>query len=169
MTTCHNILADAIAPAMRMLPAQMDSAPARVMLLAIGLQESRLTARCQIVNGGGRGPARGLWQFERGGGCAGIVRHSASRYWTAEACKARGVEFSAAGIWSALETDDILAAACARLLLFTDPKRLPAIGDEAGAWALYLRTWRPGKPHPQTWAGLYAQAVEAAHAAKETA
>ena len=165
---CPDILRSAITPAMAMLPAAMDSAQARVMLLAIGLQESRLTARCQIVNGGGKGPARGLWQFERGGGCAGIVRHEASRFWTAEVCKARGVEFSAAGIWAALETDDILAAACARLLLFTDAKALPAIGDEQGAWALYAyRCWRPGKPHPETWPANYAAAVDAVNAAKD--
>ncbi len=34
----------------------------------------------------------------------------------------------------------------ARLLLWTDAKPLPAIGDEQGAWDYYLRNWRPGKP-----------------------
>lgn len=32
----------------------------------------------------------------------------------------------------------------ARLLLYTDPARLPELGAEAGVWQLYLRTWRPG-------------------------
>ncbi len=54
---------------------------------------------------------------------------------------------------------DVLAASVARLLLWTDPKRLPVIGDASGAWDLYLRTWRPDKPHPRTWAGLYSRAV----------
>ena len=53
----------------------------------------------------------------------------------------------------------MLAAAAARLLLFTDPKRLPQLGDEAGAWALYLRVWRPGKPHKRTWPALYARSI----------
>ena len=59
------------------------------------------------------------------------------------------------------EWDDVLAAAFARLLLFTDPAKLPKLGDADGAWQLYLRTWRPGKPHPHTWPDLYAQALEA--------
>lgn len=145
-----------------LLPPAMDSAPARVMLLAIGLQESRLTSRAQIVAGGGKGPARGLWQFERAGGCAGVLRHDASRYWMHSACLARGCEPTPAALWGRIETDDALACAAARLLLFTDPQRLPAVGDEQGAWALYSRVWRPGKPHPETWPALYAQAVESA-------
>jgi len=53
----------------------------------------------------------------------------------------------------------VLAAGVARLLLWTDPKALPAIGDADAGWSLYLRTWRPGKPHPKTWPALYAQAM----------
>jgi hypothetical protein len=34
-----------------------------------------------------------------------------------------------------------------------------AIGDADGAWAYYLNTWRPGKPHPETWPALYVQAL----------
>ncbi|WP_447751835.1 hypothetical protein [Pseudomonas nicosulfuronedens] len=51
-------------------------------------------------------------------------------------------------MWAAIEHDDILAACMARLLLFTDPARLPALGDESGAWDMYLRVWHPGKPRP---------------------
>lgn len=72
---------------------------------------------------------------------------------------AREVAFTATAIWRALELDDLLAAAAARLLLFTDPRRLPELGDEKGGWNLYLRTWRPGQPHRDTWPGLYAQAL----------
>ncbi|MOA63587.1 hypothetical protein D3C78_1893600 [compost metagenome] len=54
----------------------------------------------------------------------------------------------------------MLAAALARLLLWTDPARLPALGEVAKSWELYLRTWRPGKPHRHTWDALYAQALE---------
>lgn len=80
----------------------------------------------------------------------------------AMACKNRGVEFTTRALWNAIQEDDVLAAAAARLLLFTDPKRLPALGDEEGSWALYIRTWRPGKPHKATWSGLYAQALKEA-------
>ena len=152
---------DALNPALAMLPAAMDTAEARVMLIAIGLQESRLVHRRQLVGTPPRpvGPAKGLWQFERGGGCAGVVSHAASRYWMSLVCKARGVQFNATAVWNALETDDILAAAAARLLLFTDPRRLPVLGDDREAWNLYMRAWRPGKPHHATWPGLYAQAL----------
>ncbi|WP_316904504.1 hypothetical protein [Ralstonia mannitolilytica] len=43
-------------------------------------------------------------------------------------------------------------------MLFTDPKRLPSVTDTDGAWALYLRTWRPGKPRRDSWNALHEQA-----------
>lgn len=161
MNLLANTIANAINPGLSLLPMAMDTAQARVMLIAIGLQESRLVHRRQLVGNPPRpaGPAKGLWQFERGGGCKGVVEHPASRYWMASVCKARGVTFNATAVWNALETDDILAAAVARLLLFTDPRRLPALGDDREAWNLYMRTWRPGKPHRATWPSLYAQAL----------
>ncbi len=151
----------AVGDAMALLPAQMDSQQAHVMLYAIGLQESRFEHRRQLVGNPPRptGPAKGYWQFERLGGCKGVVTHPASRYWMAQVCAARSTPFNATAIWHDIEKDDVLAAAAARLLLFTDPRRLPEVGDERGAWNLYLRTWRPGKPHPSTWPDLYAQAV----------
>ncbi len=154
---------DALTPALALLPAAMDTPEARVMVIAICLQESRLIHRRQLVGDPPRpvGPAKGLAQFERGGGCHGVVHHPASRYWMAAVCKARGVAFNATALWNAIEHDDVLAAAAARLLLFTDPRRLPHLGDEAEAWRLYMRTWRPGKPHRATWPSLYAQALAA--------
>jgi hypothetical protein len=149
----------AIVPALALLPPAMDTPQARVLLLAIGLQESRFLHRRQIG-----GPARGFWQFERNGGVRGVLTHPASRDDALRICAARHVAPVSATIHAALETDDILAAAFARLLLWTDPLRLPAAGDADGAWALYLRTWRPGKPHPHTWPVLYAQALSAMEA-----
>lgn len=152
-----------ISKALFLLPPAMTSPEAKVSLYAIGLQESRFTDRFQVVQGrpGVKGPARGFWQFERLGGCRGVVSHPASRYWMAHLCETRGVHFTATAVWNAIEQDDVLAAAAARLLLFTDPKRLPAVGDEAAAWNLYIRTWRPGKPHRGTWSALYAEAMGA--------
>ncbi|MDR6600970.1 hypothetical protein J2732_001953 [Achromobacter deleyi] len=144
----------AIKPALALLPPKMDTAAARVMLLAIGLQESRFLHRRQIG-----GPARGFWQFERGGGVRGVLTHPASRDHAYRVCAARGVDPVAAAVYPALEADDVLAAAFARLLMWTDAWRLPAVGDTQGGWELYIRTWRPGKPHPGTWQALYAQAV----------
>jgi hypothetical protein len=155
----------AINAALAALPLPMDSLAARVMLAAIGLQESRFTHRFQVVAGKPRakGPARGFWQFERGGGCVGVLNHAASRYWMRIVCAQRGCKPTPAALWRAIETDDVLAAAAARLLLFTDPKRLPPVGDDAGAWALYMRVWRPGKPHRNSWPTLYAQAMQYVH------
>lgn len=149
------IVAGAINPAFPLLPANMDTPAARVQLLAIGLQESRFLHRRQL----GDGPARGLWQFERGGGVRGVLTHPASREHAYRICGLRGVEPVTAAVHPALEFDDVLAAAFARLLMWTDAWRLPAVGDAQGGWEMYIRTWRPGKPHPQTWGGLYAQAV----------
>ena len=139
----------AIVPALALLPAKMTSPEAVVELLAIGLQESQFEHRRQVIKKKGQlvplGPAKSFWQGERFGGMtAGTVRHPASRYWMHHVCEARGVKFNATAIWNSIETDDILAAAAARLLLFTDPKRLPSVGDENAAWNLYLRAWRPG-------------------------
>lgn len=144
-----------MAEALLLLPARMTSPQAEVMLLAIGLQESRFTHRRQIG-----GPARGFWQFEKGGGVAGVLRHPSSKDIAVRVCDARGVAPVAEQVYQRLEHDDVLAAAFARLLLWTDPRPLPAQGEVTAAWDLYLRTWRPGKPHRQTWDALYAQALE---------
>lgn len=142
------------------LPRSMTSKEAILMLLVIGLQESRFIHRRQLPNG----PARGFWQFELGteksrGGVWGVFLHSASRDHLRKLCEIRNVEFHPNSIYKAIEHDDILAAGVARLLLWTDPKALPAIGQVDAAWALYaVRTWRPGKPHRNTWDGFYAQA-----------
>jgi hypothetical protein len=148
---------DSINQALSLLPQNMDSPQARVMILAIGLQESRFEYRRQI----GDGPAKGFWQFERGGGVKGCIQHPASAPHIRKLCAARGVEFAPQAVWNAIEADDVLAAGLARLLLWTDPKPLPALGDADGAWSLYLRTWRPGKPHLITWSWIYRQALGA--------
>lgn len=162
--TLHEIIRLGIDPALELLPARMDTVAARVMLLANGLQESRFQHRRQIG-----GPARGFWQFEKGtrasrGGVWGVFLHPASKDHLAALCRARSVACDPDAIYAALEYDDVLAAGVARLLLWTDPKALPAVGDVEAAWALYLRTWRPGKPHPKTWPALYAQAMAALEA-----
>lgn len=153
-----------LTPALALLPGAMDSPEARVLLTAIALQESGLVHRWQVIDQARpqkKGPARGLLQFERGGGCAGVLTHPASRYWMYRVCAARGVATTAHALWLAIERDDVLAAAAGRLFLFTDPKRLPEVVDEAGAWRYYLRTWRPGKPHVARWPANHRAAREA--------
>lgn len=149
------VLRGVITPTIALLPSAMASDGARVQLLAIGLQESGFTTRRQV-----RGPARGLWQFELGG-VTGVLTHAASRAAARAICAARRVPVTAVAVYGQLEHDDVLACAFARLLLWTDPKPLPALGDEAGAWALYLRTWRPGKPRRYDWPKNYQEALRA--------
>lgn len=126
------------------------STAAEKLLYAIGLQESLLTARRQA----GNGPARGLWQFEKGGGVVGVLNHRTTAAKALTLCDVHGVEASPQRLWAALEVNDVLAAGIARLLIYTDPYALPA--TEGAAWTLYAqRLWRPGKPHPETWPGFY--------------
>lgn len=154
------ILKSAINPALSLLPVKMDSEAARVMLLSIGLQESRLKYRYQkTVDPYTKGPARGLWQFERGGGVTGVMSHKATKELAEAVCKTRGVLFDSPLIHSRLEFDDILAAAFARLLLWADSKPLPKVDDDhETAWQCYVRNWRPDKPHRETWDEFHAQA-----------
>lgn len=141
----------AVDEALGLLPNAMDTADARVMIYAIGLQESRFQHRRQLVKKAGElvpeGPAKGFWQFERGGGCRGVLEHWASRDLARTLCVAHGVHATPQALWDALEHNDVLAASIARLLLWTDPKPLPKrneAGAEEAGWAYYLRTWRPG-------------------------
>lgn len=157
MSTIATIRAGALAAALRLLPSSMTSPEAEAMLLAIGLQESLLIHRRQIG-----GPARGLLQFETGG-VRGVLTHQHSRSHALAVCSARGVEPTTAAVYAALEHDDVLAMAVGRLLLWTDPKPLPDVGKADEAWALYLRTWRPGaakRDHDnllRKWRGNYAR------------
>lgn len=154
--------AGALSQALALLPAQLDTREARVQCLAIGLQESGLKARVQIVTGGGEGPARGLLQFERGGGVVGVLSHPASRDLALQVCTARRLpSVLSSVVWDELASDDVLAFAFGRLLLMTDPRKLPALGDRHGAWAYYLRCWRPGKPHADRWPDNYSAALAA--------
>ena len=153
----------AINPALKLLPDKMDTPEARVMMLAIGLQESRLIYRVQVSPNmpSMKGPARGLWQFERGGGCVGVLTHKATREQAKKICVALDVPADSGSVWAELEHNDILAAAFARLLLYSDPQPLPGLNDPMAGWRLYaLRTWRPGSPHPDTWPGFWDRAVK---------
>lgn len=167
--TLDEITTRGIDPALRLLPCRMDSPEARVLLLAIGLQESDFRDRQQLVTvtrGGHRvtvpeGPAKSFWQGEvTGGMCFYVPRHPATKDLAAYLCQARQVAFEPRAIWNAIENDDVLAAGLARLLLYSDAKPLPALGKRATAWTYYERNWKPGKPNPQKWPLCYERAME---------
>lgn len=143
-----------IGPTLELLGARYDSREAETMLVAIALQESRFVHRAQIG-----GPARGYWQFERGGGVRGVLRHDASKAAAAALCAALDYQPQEDIVYSALQHNDMLACGFARLLLYTDAATLPR--SEASAWDYYIRNWRPGKPHPETWAECWRRAVAA--------
>lgn len=136
---------------------------ADALLLAIAGQESAWTHRVQRSRRKDGsffdGPARGLWQFERGGGVAGVLHHRSTARLARALCVSRDVTPDPLPVWERLATDDILAAGLARLLLWTDPRPLPQIGDQDGAWQAYLNSWRPGKPHPDRWPPNYRAAL----------
>lgn len=137
-----------------LLPCKFDGAAARAQLLAIGLQESGFERRQQVG-----GPARSYWQFEQGGGIQGVLSHPATSGYARAFCGLRAVAPVASDVYGAFLSDDLLACAFARLLLWTDAAPLPALGDRQGAWDYYQRNWRPGKPHREHWDAHYAEAM----------
>jgi hypothetical protein len=143
-----------IVPGLELLPRHMDTEEARVMLVAIGFQESRFIHRKQI-----RGPARGFWQFEEGGGIRGVLNHRATAQLIKDVCAELRINPTQVECYEAVAYNDLLACCFARLLLYTLPQALPKVYEENKAWNQYLAAWRPGKPHPETWADLHGLAV----------
>lgn len=165
LTTPFLCLTTAIRPACAVLGERFVDRRAELVLLAIALQESGLRTRVQRVKkmpapDAKWQPARGLWQFELIG-VEGVLRHAASGRHADALCAKRGVVAAKYPVQAALERDDVLAAGFARLLLFTLPQALPAIGDVDRAWDQYVSAWRPGKPHRDRWTANYARAREA--------
>lgn len=154
------VLAHAITPAMCELPPMPSESAARQMLLTIAGVESGCLHRRQVPVA----HAMGLWQFERLGGVAGVLQHRATAAHAAAACRRRQIPAAPDEAWRALERDDVLAAIFARLLLLSDPAPLP--DNQVTGRAIYLRTWRPGKPSsPEKWADSWTMAELAVDAA----
>lgn len=153
-TTASAVCANVWIPAMAILPAKLNSFGSSLVGLTIGGQESGYRAREQA----GGGPARSFWQFERGG-IRGVLTHPASRDMAVAACTELGIVPTVDGVYEAMAVNDVLGAVMARLLLWTDPGPLPL--DRDGAYALYLRLWRPGKPDDSRWPPAYEAALHA--------
>lgn len=131
-----------------------DTTDARRFLLAIALQESGLKHRRQLAAGGAEaGPAASFWQFEPGGGCKGVLNHYLVAQTMRNLCTEFNVDPTPQGLWEAMRYQDVVAAIAARLLIYTLPSKLPTTSAEG--WAQYTAAWRPGKPHPETWAGAW--------------
>ncbi len=153
--TPEYLLTSAIDPSLALLEAEsgiIPNAQARVLVLAIAGQESAWAARRQIG-----GPARSFWQFEKGGGVAGLF--SVANKQLKALCDNLFVPFNQNDVFEAMAWNDVLAAGMARLLLWTDAAPLPHFGDVDGSWAYYNRNWRPGAPHPEIWPARYGTAM----------
>lgn len=124
-----------------------------VLAMAIAGQESNWQYRRQIG-----GPARSFWQFEQGGGVAGLLHVTSSKLQAV--CVALDVPFNSHDIFEAMAWNDTLACCMARLLLWSDPRPLPSVRDASAGWGYYLANWRPGLPHPQTWPKCHGIAVD---------
>jgi len=154
--TPQTVLAKVIVPALGLLPAHMDTPEARVMLLAIGAQESGYRTRVQDAGG----PARGLWQCEAP--IFGLLLSNPASSATVRAlCASRAIAAWPTDMYLAVASDDIFAAAIARLILWCDPHPLPALGDADDAWLCYQKVWGPGKPRPEDWPANYSAALAA--------
>lgn len=141
-----------VIPGLKHLNTQMHSPAARAMLLAIGMQESRLKFRQQL-----RGSAKGLWQFEIIA-VAELLRHPRTRLHTQAVLQRLDYPLSPDRVYHALDDNDILAAVLARLLLWTVPDPLPSQNNVWGAWAQYRKVWKPGKNYTALWTGFYTNA-----------
>lgn len=157
--TPADALGQIIVPTLETLPPWMDGPEARLMLLAIALQESGLHTREQ-----NSGPARGLWQFELNGVLA-VMHNTHTADTVFNWCRDNGIQYGGNGIYSRLAEDDELGCVFARWMLWSDPHPLPEIGDCMGAFDYYERCWRPGKPSYTRWRDTaYPQAIEAMQA-----
>jgi hypothetical protein len=144
-----------VEPGLILLPDYMTTNEARVLLLAIAGQESNWAARAQVMIDGSEPAALGYWQFQQDG-VAGVATGVVSGPLLQSVTAILNIQTD---VWAALQYNDPLACVVARLCLWNDPLRLPAVGDAAGAWAYYARNWRPGKPDQTRWGTAYATAV----------
>lgn len=162
--TPHKLLHLAIVPALGELKQHgiPDTFQARRLLLAIALQESRIAHRRQVSSDGTEsGPAASFWQGEQGGGMVrGVLTHHQVAPAARRVCEDFNVEPTSRALWEAIRYNDVVAAAMARLLVFTLPGKLPEAVDEG--WEQYLNAWRPGKPKPATWAANWNLATKIA-------
>ena len=161
------LLKTAIIPALSLLDPKLDAPAARAMLIAIALQESGLRARRQMLEAGKQwwesrpGAANGLFMFERDGGVRGVMRHPAASAIVLPVIDAMLYPRDPYAVHEALIHNDVLACVLARALLYSTPDAMPRPNEADKGWAIYVKAWRPGKPHPEVWPENYRIAWEA--------
>jgi hypothetical protein len=158
--TTDAYLRDHVIPAAyALLPEAMASPAATALLMAIAYQESGCRSRVQC-----KGPARSFWQFERGG-LSGVMGHRVTSPLLTDVLIALRYPRDVDELYAAMAHQDVLAACCARLLLWTLPDALPQAHEADRGWGLYVQAWRPGTPRPDAWARSFADGWSMAPAA----
>lgn len=155
MIAPRDALYSIVRPALLSMPPEYDSPEARVLLIAIGLQESGFRDKVQMV-----GPARGYWQFEMNG-IRAVLEHPKSQAMATKCCLDAHRAPTVNSVYRTLTDNDVLACQFARLLIYTDPLPLPECNDTLGAWDYYTRNWRPGRPRPDSWLQNHTAATNA--------
>lgn len=146
------------------------SRKADVLVMCCAGQESRWKDRLQIGIGQYHPQtvgARSYWQMESTwGGPVAIndVQQKAGAK-LAAVCAELEIPSDELTLYEACAWNDMLACALARLNLWIDPAPLPEVGNKEGAWSYYLRCWKPGAPHHDSWSEVYDQSVAAIGAA----
>lgn len=134
-----------------------DTLAARRIILTICMQESGIRHRRQVGSDGTEsGPAASYAQFEKSGGCKGVLTHRGVKEIMLKACADFNLTPTPEGLWEAMRYNDVIACIAARLLIYTLPKSLPDTEEEG--WAQYLSAWRPGKPKPDKWSTYWSAA-----------
>lgn len=160
--TPKGLLTQIIEPSLGVLSVFVDkkvdiaSIEAKLLLIAIGIQESGLTARRQF----GHGPARSWWQIEE------LTALDTIQRWRPLKAYLTYLEIpipihTATLFGYVLQYSEYAACGIARGILALDPSPLPTVGDLSGAWETYRRCWRPGKPRLEKWDSSYQLALEA--------
>ena len=162
------LLKTAIIPALSLLDPKLDTPAARALLICIALQETGLRARRQMLEARDHwweskpGKGHGFWQFERDGATRGVmVRHAAASAIVLPVIDALLYPRDPYAVHEALIHNDVLACVLARALLYSTPDAMPRPNEADKGWAIYLKAWRPGKPHSEAWPENYRIAWEA--------
>ena len=155
------LLKTAIIPALSLLNPRLDTPAARALLICIALQETGLRARRQMLEARDHwweskpGKGYGFWQFERDGATRGVMRHAAASAIVLPVIDALLYPRDPYAVHEALVHNDVLACVLARALLYSTPDAMPGPNEADKGWAIYLKAWRPGKPHPEFWPENY--------------
>ena len=142
--------------AMALLPAHLTCAESKAMLIAIAMQSSQFSFRRELM-----GHDRSFWALGAQTHIKVVAEHELTRGPIAAVCDALCYDTSVFSAYMAVEHNDILACAYARLLLSLVPGKLPSRDQPQLGWDQYLAVWRPSHPRPEPWPVHFRRAWDA--------